>query len=374
VRLLKGLFWGSVVALGWTHAGYPLAAAALARVRRAEIRKADLEPEVTVVVAAHDEEAVIGRRLANLLALDYPADRLEVVVASDASADRTDEIVAGFAAGDPRVRLVRCPRAGKVAALNVAVRGASSEIVAFSDANTTWASDALRRLVRSFADPEVGYVCGRVELERTDGTSRESVYWRYELWVRAQESALGSITGGNGAICAVRRREYVEGRFGHDLGFPHLMVKRGLRAVYEPEAVAFEKTARDLDDEYRRKARMFVWNWGLLLEGGLFRRVGPLFCVQLVSHRALRYGSGLLHVVLLGTSAALAPRGRPYRAAFLCQLAFGTLAAAGRRGARVPGSSLAYYYVLVTWATVDALARYLRSGVPPVWEKAEGSR
>jgi cellulose synthase/poly-beta-1,6-N-acetylglucosamine synthase-like glycosyltransferase len=175
VRLLKGLFWGSVVALGWTHAGYPLAAAALARVRRAEIRKADLEPEVTVVVAAHDEEAVIGRRLANLLALDYPADRLEVVVASDASADRTDEIVAGFAAGDPRVRLVRCPRAGKVAALNVAVRGASSEIVAFSDANTTWASDALRRLVRSFADPEVGYVCGRVELERTARSARFGV-------------------------------------------------------------------------------------------------------------------------------------------------------------------------------------------------------
>ena len=172
----------------------------------------------------------------------------------------------------------------------------------------------------------------------------------------------------------MRRKDYVEDTLGHDLGFPHRMVKRGRRAVYEPEAIAFEKPSRDLADEYRRKVRMFVWDWQHVLEGRMLRHVGPLYVAQLVSHRTLRYGSGVLHVVLLGTSVALAPRGRAYRTALAGQLALGALAAAGRRRAPVPGASLAYYYVLVTWATVAALARYLRSGVPPTWEKAEGSR
>jgi glycosyltransferase involved in cell wall biosynthesis len=372
--LLKGLFWASLGGLAWTHAGYPISAAALARVLRKEIRKRELTPSVTVVVPAHDEEDVIGRRVENLLALDYPAGRLEIVVASDASSDSTDEIVSALAAAEPRVRLLRCPRVGKVGALNLAARGASTEILAFSDANTTWAPDALAKLVRSFADPDVGYVCGRLELERAEGTNREGAYWRYELWLREQESAFGSITGGNGAIYAVRRGDYAEDRFGHDVGFPHLMVKRGLRAVYEPGALAFERPSRDLEDEFRRKARMFVWDWQHLLEGRMLHGVGPLYAVELVSHRVLRYGSGLLQLGLLGTSVVLARRGRAYRAALVAQLGFAGLAAAGRQRIRVPGASLAYYYVLVTSATVAALVRYLRSGVPPVWEKARGSR
>jgi cellulose synthase/poly-beta-1,6-N-acetylglucosamine synthase-like glycosyltransferase len=365
--LLRSLFWGSFGALVWTHAGYPLAAAGLARLRCREVRRADVTPSVTVIVPAHDEEKVIGRRLANLLALDYPAEALEIVIASDGSRDRTEEIVAGVAAADRRVRLVRCPRAGKVAALNRAARGAAGEVIAFSDANTTWARDALAKLVRSLADPTVGYVCGRLELEPSGGTNREGVYWRYELWLREQESALGSITGGNGAIYAVRRDDYVEDRFGHDLGFPHLMVRRGLRAAYDPDAVAYEKPSRDLGDEYRRKVRMFVWDWQHVLEGRMLEGVGPLYAFEVVSHRLLRYSSGLLHLHLLGTSVALARRRPVYASTLAAQLAFGALAAAGRRRAPLPGSSLAYYYVLVTWATVEALARYLRWGVPPVW-------
>jgi cellulose synthase/poly-beta-1,6-N-acetylglucosamine synthase-like glycosyltransferase len=365
--LLKSVFWGSLGALAWTHVGYPLAAAGLARVRRRAVRRADVIPSVTVIVPAHDEENVIGRRLANLVALDYPAEALEIVVASDGSRDRTEEVVAGLAADDARVRLLRCPRVGKVAAANRAARGAAGEVIAFSDANTMWARDALAKLVRSFADPTVGYVCGRLELEPSEGTNREGVYWRYELWLREQESALGSITGGNGAIYAVRRENYVEDCFGHDLGFPHLMVKRGLRAVYDRDAVAYEKPSRDLGDEYRRKVRMFVWDWQHVLEGRMLEGVGPLYAFELVSHRMLRYSSGLLHLLLLGTCVGLARRGPFYRSALTAQLAVGALAAAGRRRAPLCGASLAYYYVLVTWATVAALARYLRWGVPPIW-------
>jgi len=331
---------------------------------------------VSVIVAAHDEEAVIEHRLENLVGLDYPADRVEIVVASDASTDRTDEIVERVAEREPRVRLLRCPRGGKVAAQDLAVRETSGEILAFSDANALWAAQALRRLVRSFADPEVAYVCGQLRLGEPDGTNRESAYWRYELKLRDAESRLGSVTGGNGAIYAVHRSEYVEvdPRFGHDLSLPYVMVQRGRRAVYEPEAIAFEKPSRDLEDEYARKARMFEHCWAIVLEGRMLSDLPPLYLAQIVSHRLLRYGSGLLHLVLLGASIPLAGRGPVYRAAVGGQAAFGALALAGRLRLRVPGASLAYYYGLVTAATVVALVRYLREGVPVVWEKAEGTR
>jgi cellulose synthase/poly-beta-1,6-N-acetylglucosamine synthase-like glycosyltransferase len=374
--LIKGVFWGSLGALVWTHAAYPAAAALAARARPRPVRKGGALPSVTIVIAAWNEETVIERRLENLLGLDYPPELVEIVVASDASTDRTDELVEAVAAREPRVRLIRCERGGKVAAQNRAVRETSGDIVAFSDANATWAALALRKVVRNFADPEVGYVCGQLRLEVADGTNREGAYWRYELQLRESESALGSVTGGNGSIYAVRRADYVDvdSRFGHDLAFPYLMVQRGRRAVYEPEAVAFEKPARDQEDEYRRKVRMFEHCWAIVLEGRMLRRVDPVYLVELLSHRHLRYASGALHVALLATSLALAPRGGAYRAALAGQLAFLALAAAGRARLRVPGASLAYYYCLVTWATVVALAGYLRSGVPAVWDKAEGTR
>jgi cellulose synthase/poly-beta-1,6-N-acetylglucosamine synthase-like glycosyltransferase len=364
VIVRRVLFWGSLAALAWTHAGYPTAAAWAARLRPRPVRRFDLLPLVTLIVAAHDEESVIARRVENLLALDYPAERVRIVVASDASTDRTDAIVAELEASELRVRLLRCPRGGKVAAQNLAVREAPGEIVAFSDANCTWAPDALRLLVRSFADPEVAYVCGRLVLEEADGTNREGVYWRLETWLREQEAATGSITGGNGSIYALRRSDYVEvdPRFGHDLAFPYLMVQRGRRAAYDPQALAFERPSGNLEDEYRRKVRMFEHCWAIVLEGRMLRGLPPDYLVKIVSHRHLRYGSGLLHLVLLAASLG---RGRLERAALLGQLAF--LAASLRPG-------LPRYYTLVTWATVAALRNYLRSGVPAVWDKAEGTR
>jgi cellulose synthase/poly-beta-1,6-N-acetylglucosamine synthase-like glycosyltransferase len=366
VLAAKVIFWTALGALAWTHGGYPIAAAGLARMRPRRVRAQNTTPTVAVVVAAHDEEPVIERRLENLLELDYPADRLELVVASDASTDRTDELVERFAARG--VRLIRCDRAGKVAAQNRAVRETAAEIVAFSDANATWAGDALRMLVRNFADPSVAYVCGQLRLETADGSNQEGAYWRYELKLREAESLLHSVTGGNGAIYALRRSDYVEvdPRFGHDLALPYLMVQRGRRAVYEPKAVAFEKPTPSNETEYRRKVRMFEHCWLITLRGRMLRRLGPLYLVEIVSHRHLRYGSGVLHLVLLVTSIALVGEGVVYQVALGCQL--GLLAAAA------VGVGIARYYVLVTWATVVSLVNYVRRGVPATWEAAEGTR
>ena len=364
VLVIKALFWLCLGALVWTHLLYPLAASALARVRARRVDARPIEPTVTVVVAAYNEEPVIARRLDNLLVLDYPADKLELVVTSDASTDRTEDLAAGF----PGVRVVRNPRGGKVAAQDNAVRSTESEIVAFTDANATWAPKALRELVANFADPEVAYVCGRLVLEAADGSNQEGLYWRYELAQRAAESRLGSVTGGNGSIYAVRRADYVEvdPRWGHDLSFPYRMVQAGRRAVYEPAALAFEKPTPTNETEYRRKVRMFEHCWEITLRGSMLKRLPPGYLVAVVSHRVLRYGSGILHLVLLASSLALVGEGLLYQVVLAGQLLL--LAAAAL------GVGLARYYVLVTWATVVSLWNYLRRGVPATWEAAEGTR
>jgi glycosyltransferase involved in cell wall biosynthesis len=365
---MRKVFWGSLAALAWTHAGYPAAAALAARLAPRPVRRKEILPTVTVIVAAHDEEDVIARRAANLLELDYPAELVEIVVASDASTDGTDAIVEEITKREPRVSLLACPRGGKVAAQNLAVARSEADVVAFSDANATWAPDALRLLVRAFADPEVAYCCGRLVLETADGTNVEGAYWKLETWLREQESVTGSITGGNGSIYAVRRSDYVDvdPRFGHDLAFPYLMVQRGRRAAYDPEALAFEKPTPDVEDEYRRKVRMFEHGWLMLFEGEMTKDLPPGYLAKLVSHRHLRYGSGVLHLALLGSNFMLARRGGVYRLVWLGQLAF--LAEAARR----PG--LARYYTLVTWGTVESLVNYLDRGVLAVWDKAPGTR
>jgi cellulose synthase/poly-beta-1,6-N-acetylglucosamine synthase-like glycosyltransferase len=358
------LFWLCAAALVWTHAAYPAAAALLARVATRPIRKGRFEPTVTVIVAAYNEEAVIGRRIENLLEQDYPRERLRIVVSSDASSDRTEEVALQY----PGVDVVSNPRGGKVAAQDRAVRQTRSELVAFSDANCTWAPDALRRLVEPLADPDVAYVCGQLRILDAAGGNREGLYWRYEMSVRDAESRLGSVTGGNGSIYALRRSDYVEvdPRFGHDLSLPYLMVQRGRRAVYEPSAHAFEVPTPTNETEYRRKVRMFEHCWLILLRGRMFRRLGALYGLEIVSHRLLRYASGLLHVVLFATSLALVTHGWVYDAVLALQLALVTAAAAG--------VGIARYYVLVTWATLVSLWNYVRRGVPATWEAAEGTR
>ena len=263
--------------------------------------------------------------------------------------------------------MISNPRGGKVAAQDQAVRRSDAEIVAFSDANATWAPDALRRLVRPFADAAVAYVCGQLRIVGADGRNKEGVYWRYEMSVRAAESRLGSVTGGNGSIYAVRRSDYVEvdPRFGHDLSLPYLMVQRGRRAVYEPTAQAFEQATPTNETEYRRKVRMFEHCWLIVLRGRMLRRTGLLPPGARLTPPAA--------VCLRSPTPALArelsrprPRGTLYAAILAAQLALLVAAAVG--------VGIARYYVLVSWATVVALRNYLLRGVPATWEVADGTR
>ena len=228
----------------------------------------------------------------------------------------------------------------------------------------------------NLADDEVGYVCGQLRLESPDGANMEGAYWRYEMWVREQESTASSITAGNGAIYAVKRDAYVEDdpKFGHDFGFPYLMEQMGLRAVYEPAAIAIEKPAAEPEDEYGRKVRTISRALGHILTGRAFRPSRPLYLAQLVSHRVLRYSTGILHIGLLVSNLMLVTRSRllprlPRPAARRLRPR-----SRGQGAASRPGARLAYYYYVVTKATLAALVGYLRSGTPQTWDKAKGTR
>ena len=368
----KVVFWGSAGLLVYTQAGYGALLAVLASrpARRPTPPEGSATPPVSVIVAAYAEESVIERRVANLRALDYPA---EVIVACDGSPDATAE--RARAAGADQV--LELPRGGKIRAQDAAVRAASGELLAFSDANAEWEPGALRALVRAFDDPSVGYVCGDVRFLNEAGTNQEGVYWRYEMFLRRLESRLRSVTGGNGAIYATRRESYIEVDpiMGHDLSFPFNMVKRGWRAVYAPDARATEKMVPSIEGEFARKRRMMSHGWPIVLRGGLLspRGYDPLYALMIVSHRVLRYASPLLHVTAFAATLVLVRGGGVYVAALLVQL--GVLAAAWV-APRAPGrlALIARYYVLTTASLAAGLYDWISQGTDAGWEPAEGTR
>lgn len=360
------LFRISAALLFWTTLGYP----ALLRLLRPRTgaplpSPPDAElPTVALIVPAYAEAEVIVQRVANALALDYPRERLTVVVACDGSPDRTAELAR--AAGADLV--LELPRAGKVRTQDAAVAAVEAEIVAFSDANALWEPDALRRLVAPLrADPRVAYVCGRVRFVNPDGGSNEEGrYWRYEMGIRERESELWSVTAGNGAIYAVRRSAYipVDAVMGHDLKLPFTLVRSGLRAVEQRGARATERMVPDVEGEAARKRRMMSHAWAIVLHGGLLDPRGwpAPYLGMMVSHRWLRYASPLLHLVAF---AAASPRWR------LAQLA---CAAPVLLPAPRGPLSIIKYYVLMQAATALGLYDHLRTGTEAGWAPPEGTR
>ena len=385
------LFWLSTALLVYTHLGYPLLLWLLVNLRgpsaggddredspdrespRSETGPAAAMPTVSLIVPAYDEEEVIAAKVANALALDYPRGRLQVVVASDGSTDATAE--RARAAGADLV--LELAPGGKVAALNAAAERASGEVLAFSDANSVWAPDALRQLVAPFADPKVGYVCGQVRFLDPAGGNLEGAYWRYEMAVREMESALAGVTAGNGAIYAVRRDAYVPlaPSGSHDLSFPFLFAKRGLRSLYAPAARAEEKMVPTLEGEFARKRRMMVGLWDIVVGEGMVSPRGyrPLFAFEIASHRLLRYLSPLLHLVAFVANAFLLGDGWFYVLAFALQLGLVAAALLGRALPIAP-FRIARYYAMTTASIAAGTWDRWRRGAGGRWEKAAGTR
>jgi cellulose synthase/poly-beta-1,6-N-acetylglucosamine synthase-like glycosyltransferase len=368
------IFWIAAGLLAYTHVGYPLALLALARLRRRGPEPPEAGQQfVSLIVAAHDEEVVIAAKVADALALDYPRELLEVIVACDGCTDRTAEL-AREAGADLVLEL---PRAGKVPTQNAAAERARGELLAFSDANARWQPDALRELIAPFGDPEVAYVCGQARLLDQGGSNQEGAYWRYELAVRELESALGGVTAGNGAIYAVRASSYLAlgPAASHDLSFPFMLTKRGMRALYAPAAIAEEKMVATIEGEFARKRRMMRGIFDEVVRDGMLspRGYGPTYAFEIFSHRGLRYASPLLHLIALVSNLALLDQGALYAFTLAAQLLL-LLAAALAGAVPIAPLRIARYYVLMTASIAAGFWDRVRHGTPGAWEKAEGTR
>jgi cellulose synthase/poly-beta-1,6-N-acetylglucosamine synthase-like glycosyltransferase len=394
VTALAIAFWLSSGLIVYTHLGYPAVLRVLTlgkddpRPRRTRKRESmtpggvianereqstRAEFDVSLIVAAYDEEQVIEAKVANALALEYPRDRLELIVASDGSGD--DTVERARAAGADLV--LELPRGGKIAAQNAAAERASGEILAFSDANSAWRPDALRRLVEPFADPAVAYACGQVRFLDADGDNLEGAYWRYEMAVREMESSLAGVTAGNGAIYAVRADSYLPlaPSGSHDLSFPFELAKRGKRSLYVSSACAEEKMVPTLEGEFARKRRMMVGLWDIVVGERMLSPRGykPLYAFELLSHRLLRYLTPFLHLTAFVTNLALLGEGGVYVVTYGIQVA---VIAAALFGGSFPVGPLrvARYYAMTTLSIAAGLWDRFRHGPPAAWEKAPGTR
>ena len=383
--LAETLFWLAVGLLFYTYALYPLLLAGLARLRPPliveEAGAGDL-PFVSVVVAARDEEAVIPHKLANCRALDYPADRIEFLFGSDGSRDRTAELLREQGGANMRLWAFERQR-GKAAVLNDLIPQARGSLVVFSDANSLFEPEAVRRLARHFANPRVGGVCGKLAL-RSNGPSQkpaganESLYWRYESFIKHLEGQLGILASANGAIYAVRRhlvrRLPTHRPIADDLVIAAGVLLQGLAMTFEPGAVAYETTADNVRDDLRRKVRVGEISYNALpLIAPLLWPSRGLAALMLWSHKIIRWTGPLWLGLALGASAWLW-REAFYGFSLLAQLGAYAAAVAGfflePRGAMPRWLTFPYYFAGANLALMLGLLRSLTRRGEATWTRA----
>lgn len=373
---MRALCWASLTVLAWGYVGYPALVWLVARARRRAVPPGAGTPSVTLIIPAHNEAAAIRGKLENVLALDYPRDRLEVLVVSDGSTDGTDGIVREYA--DRGIGLLRQePRAGKTAAENLGAARARGDVLVFSDATTIYRPDAIRMLVRHFSDPEVGCVGGEERFVADPANplaARMGVFWRFECFLRRQESAARTLIGVSGCIFAVRRSLYhpLDRHHCEDFMVPLRVVAAGQRVVYEPGAIAYEAAPSTMRAEFARKARIVAIGMATLMS--MAHLLNPLgrgwVSVQLFSHKVVRWLSPLALVGLFLTSSALAAVPL-YRGLFVAQVLLYAAAAAGRwvphRGLLGRGAGLAYHFCAANAAAVVGAIRFLRGQRGTLW-------
>jgi poly-beta-1,6-N-acetyl-D-glucosamine synthase len=347
---MEALFWSALALVLYVYIGYPALLAAWARLAPKPVRRSPVTPAISIIVAARNEASVLKSRIDNLLVADYPAHLRQIIVVSDGSTDTTAEVLNGYRG---LVDSVFLPPGGKALALNMGVEAARHDVLVFTDARQTFAPDALRALVAPLADPKVGGVSGELLLDCESGAGESTIgegvgaYWRYEKWLRRQESLVGSIVGSTGAIHALRRelwRPLPADTILDDVLAPMQAVLSGARVIFEGSARAYDRVASVATAEFRRKTRTLAGNFQILrLQPRLLVPfVNPVW-LQFVSHKLGRLVVPYALCALLASSAALAAAHWVYFAAFAGQIAFYGLALYGavldRRGRQALGES-----------------------------------
>ena len=376
------IFWAAIGILIYIYLGYPLLVFLLGGIFRRGVKKGVDFPFVSIVIAAYNEEAHIRQTVENKLCLEYPEDKLEILVVSDGSTDDTDSIVRDF--NGKRVRWFRQePRQGKTAALNLAVRETRGDILVFSDANSIYSPDAVKKLVSNFSDETVGYVTGKLIFSHTDGSTVGdgcTKYMRYENLLRESESSIGSIVGVNGGIDAVRKNLYEPMRPDQlpDFVLPLKVVEMGFRVVYEPEAVLMEEALKQTSDEYRMRVRVALRSLHAIRD--MKHLMNPLkygaFAWQFFSHKTLRYLAFLFLLVAYVTNLALWEGGGIYRTGFAAQTLLylsamvGWLIEKAKKGNKI--FYIPFYFCLLNVASADAFVKVLQGRRQVVWNPRKG--
>lgn len=373
LTVLQVLFWLAAGTILYTFLGYPLLIGLLTRCVHRPIQKAAIRPEVTLLIPAYNEAPVIARKIENSLALDYPPERLEIVVVTDGSDDGTVNIVGGYA--ERGVRQYHQPqRQGKMAAVNRVMPFVSGEIVVFSDANAMIERGTLRALVRNFADPAVGGVAGE---KRVLGGG-EGLYWRYESLLKSCDSALSSVMGAAGELFAIRRHLFEPPPLDtllDDFVISLRLVEAGWRVVYEPEAFVTEKPSPRLAGEWQRRARNAAGGFQAMCRlPGLLDPAKGWVAWQYFSHRVLRWAATpFLLPVAYGLNLFLL-RLPFYRLVFLAQTTFYVAALLGyaltRRGVRRGPLHTVFYFCFTNAAALAGFWRYVTGTQPVTWAKA----
>lgn len=367
------LFWSALVGTVYVYVGYPVLLSGLRLIMRRAVQQQSCLPSVSLLIAAFNEADAIEEKIRNSLDLDYPADRLQIIIASDGCSDPTDEIVRRFSA-EPRVRLFSYPRnRGKLAVLNDTMPHLSSEIVALSDATSLLQPDALRKLVGHFADERVGAVSGAYKVVAQDDAElggQEDAYWRYETFLKIQEAALDSVLGAHGSLYAVRRELYPfpkVGTINDDFVIPLRILRAGYRVLYEPAAIAYERATEMRG--FGRRVRIMMGNVQQLTElPCLVRLSRPLPLLFFVSHKLGRLLVPLAMIALLISNAALlhVPF---YRVCFLLQAAFYLLVVVGAFSRLSPRIlRLPYYFCMINAAMFVGIYYTLQSR-PLAWKQ-----
>ncbi|WNG22114.1 glycosyltransferase family 2 protein [Cystobacter fuscus] len=383
------VFWCAAVLLVHTYFFYPLVLFAMDGVAQvahnlrymrsgANQRRAQpvgVPPRVSLVVAAYNEASCIQQKLGNSLALNYPAERFEVLIGSDGSSDGTDELV--MACTDERVRLSAAARGGKTSVLNRCIPMAGGDIVVLSDANTMIEPEALQRLVRHFEDPEVGAVCGQLRLYNpTKAEYEESTYWTYESLIKFYEGKRGAVMGANGGLYAIRRSLFQPlpaSTIVDDFVIPLRILEQGYKVVYEPEAVAHEETTEDYDKEFGRRARIAAGNFqSLRMVPRLLSPLAGFPAFAFWSHKLLRWCAPALMALAFLANLFLV-NSIFYRFTLVGQVLFYGLALLGKTGA-LKGSarrvaSVAYYFVTMNLAIAVGFWRFLRNSQRAAWDR-----
>jgi poly-beta-1,6-N-acetyl-D-glucosamine synthase len=369
------VFWSSLLLIFWAYAGYPIWMCLRAKFWPRTIQRGDICPTVTILLSAHNEEKYLSAKLENLDRLDYPADRLDVVIVSDGSTDRTNQILKGWE-DSRRTALIWEEQRGKAAALNSTVGHIRGEITVFTDVRQTIASDALKNLIANFADPNIGAVSGELMIGQDLATATArgvGLYWRLEKKIRLWEGLSGSCVGATGALYAVRTKlipQLPHGTILDDVYIPLHVVRQGQRVVFEPQALAFDPLTPDPKQEFRRKLRTLFGNYQLLqLSPWVLKRTCPLR-FQFVCHKLLRL---LVPFALLGALVSTFwLRNGMYPLALVLQVLFYALALLGLlRGkhgfiSRLSDVSLAF---LVLNAAAAVAFVYFITGRKAVWTR-----